>query len=320
MSSTISRHYEPAPAPQPPDEQYWAALLSQADEAEDSPGEDRNWLDELDAINSAKARHYPPINSHNQDWQQAEQTYRDDGTVELKVTGFNRGGLLVEWGSLRGFVPASQLIQTHDLHDLSTYVGEMLPLRVIEISRVQNRLILSQRAAQVLPGTRASILQNLSCNTCVRGVVTNICDFGAFIDLGGVEGLIHISELSWGRVEHPAELLHRGQELSVFIMSLDRDEGRIALSLKRLQPDPWITVEARYQVGQQIESVITSVVDFGAFACLEQGLEGLIHISELAEGHFMHPRNVVQTGQRVIVRILNIDSRARRIGLSLRMA
>lgn len=318
--SSISRHYEPAPAPQPPDEQYWAALLAQPEEAE-APAltEEGDWLDALEAINSARARGYQPLYSHDQDWQRAEDAYHHDTTVQLAVIGFNRGGLLVEWGALRGFVPASQLVQSQEQPALENYMGAVLALRVIEINRQQNRLILSQRAAQVLPGTRASILHNLTPHSCVRGTITNICDFGAFVDLGGVEGLVHISELSWGRVEHPSELLQRGQEVSVFIMSLDRHEGRIALSLKRLQPDPWITVEARYQVGQSIEGTITSVVDFGAFACLEEGLEGLIHISELAEGHFMHPRNVVEAGQRVRVRILNIDSRARRIGLSLRM-
>ena len=136
---------------------------------------------------------------------------------------------------------------------------------------------------------------------------------------GPLEGLIHISELSWGRVGHPADMLSRGQEITVHVLDIDREAGRIALSLKRLHPDPWATVNERYQVGQVVEGTITNVVDFGAFACIEEGLEGLIHVSELAEGHFLHPRNVVNEGQLIKARVLSIDSHARRLGLSLRV-
>jgi small subunit ribosomal protein S1 len=194
----------------------------------------------------------------------------------------------------------------------------MLSLRIIELDAATNRLILSERAAQVRPGQRASILSTLSAGMTIEGVVTNLCDFGAFVDLGGVEGLIHISELSWGRVAHPRDILSSGRQVRVFIMSVDPEEERIALSLKRLQPDPWASVDKRYTVGQLVEGVVTNVVDFGAFACIEQGLEGLIHISELAEGQFLHPRAVVQEGIRITARILNIDGPNRRLGLSLR--
>jgi small subunit ribosomal protein S1 len=193
-----------------------------------------------------------------------------------------------------------------------------LSLRVIELDRIQNRLILSERAAQVQPGTRASVLTHIRESDICSGQVTNLCDFGVFVDLGGLEGLIHISELSWGRVSHPRDILTRGDTIQVYVMHVDQDQGRIALSLKRLRPDPWQTVETRYQVGQIVEGVITNVVDFGAFACIEEGLEGLIHVSELAEGHFLHPRNVVREGDTVRAKILNIDGQARRLGLSLR--
>jgi small subunit ribosomal protein S1 len=139
-----------------------------------------------------------------------------------------------------------------------------------------------------------------------------------FIDLGGLEGLIHISELSWGRVSHPRDILTRGDTVRVYVMEVNREQGRVALSLKRMQPDPWETVEQRYKIGQVVEGLITNVVDFGAFACVEDGLEGLIHVSELAEGSFLHPRNVVKEGDRVRARILNINGQARRLGLSLR--
>lgn len=148
--------------------------------------------------------------------------------------------------------------------------------------------------------------------------MTNLCDFGAFLkDLGGLEGLIHISELSWGRVGHPAEILDRGQQVRAHVLDVNRDAGRIALSLKRLYPDPWETVQQRYQIGEIVSGTITNVVNFGAFAQIEEGLEGLIHVSELAEGHFLHPRNVVSEGQQVTARILSIDGHARRLGLSL---
>lgn len=319
-----TRRYEPAPAPQPPDEEYWLALLAQADQ-EDVPSQDEEveWS-ELKAALATEDGLHTSSSGIDHDWQEAEHAYQNDLTVKLKAIGFNRGGVLVEWGSLRGFVPASQLLNP-EAEDpalnhmiLARYVGQTLPLRVIELNKAQNRLIFSQRAAQVSPGTRAAILRQLESGACVQGIVTNICAFGVFIDLGGVEGLIHISELSWGRVEHPSELLERDQQVQVYIISVDREECRIALSLKRLQPDPWHMVEQRYIVGHAVQGVITSVVDFGAFACLEEGLEGLIHISEMAEGHFLHPRNVVQAGQKVTVRILNIDSQTRRIGLSLR--
>ena len=248
-------------------------------------------------------------------------------SVRAGVIGYNRGGLLVEWSSLRGFVPASQLVSFPVVNDvqarrneLAARIGQKLSLRVIELDRVQNRLILSERAAQVRPGTRATVLDKLQPGDICHGRVTNLCDFGAFVDLGGLEGLIHISELSWGRVGHPADMLARGDEIKVYVMEVNRDQGRVALSVKRLQPDPWETVEQRYRVGQMVEGVITNVVDFGAFACVEEGLEGLIHVSELAEGHFLHPRNVVQEGESVTARILNIDGRARRLGLSLRQS
>jgi small subunit ribosomal protein S1 len=249
----------------------------------------------------------------------------DDEAVELQVVGFNRGGLLVEWNSLRGFVPASQLVDFPATSNsilrrkvLSERVGEKLLLRVIELNEEQNRLILSERAARAMPGERADLLTRLRPEDTCSGHITNLCDFGAFVDLGGVEGLIHISELSWGRVGHPSDILQRGQFVEVYVLEVNKEAGRIALSLKRLHPDPWETVSQRYRIGETVAGTITNVVDFGAFARIEDGLEGLIHVSELAEGHFLHPRNVVQEGQQITARILSIDGRARRLGLTLR--
>ena len=309
--------------PPPPDEDYWAALLNEG-EALSSV----QWnIEQHDAVNTTNndAADNVTFEASQQDWNIAQQAYEADQAVELLINGANRGGLLVEWNSLHGFVPASQLVDFPTIADpqtrraqLALKIGQYLSLRIIEFDRAQSRLIFSERAAQVLPGTRATVLDSLRHGDILSGWVTNVCDFGVFIDLGGLEGLIHISELSWGRVNHPRDLLTRGDAVQVFVMDINRAQGRVALSLKRMQPDPWETVEQRYRVGEFITGQVTNIVDFGAFICIENGLEGLIHVSELAEGHFLHPRNVVNEGETVRARVLNIDSQARRLGLSLR--
>ncbi len=341
MSTELQRYYQNVP-PASLDEGYWSALLSDDEFATSSrdltqrrPDDGNDVFQDDNGVGG---------DTTGSDWAEIQRITDNDQTVELKVVSCNRGGLLVEWRSLRGFVPASQLIDfppgsssngtghgfsvatfSMDGHtvarrkSLVSYIGRTLQLRVIELNVEKNRLILSERAAQAQPGERGSILSNLQSGNIVSGVVTNLCDFGAFVDLGGLEGLIHISELSWGRVGHPEHLLTRGQTISVYVLDVDRYAARIALSLKRLRPDPWKTVHERYSVGQVVEGIVTNVVDFGAFACIEEGLEGLIHGSELAEGHFLHPRNVVNEGHQVRARILSIDGQARRLGLSLRL-
>jgi small subunit ribosomal protein S1 len=324
--NTEVRQYNASP-PLPPDESYWSALLQEGEVAVDKgkPQPDDALWDNFDPDNPDQDRSALPYSGSQADWEQVEQVFEADTTVELRVVGYNRGGLLVEWNSLRGFIPASQLVNFPVMADsrqrresLANRIGHKLKLRVIELDRDQNRLILSERAAQVQSGTRATVLHTIGEGDTCTGRVTNLCDFGVFVDLGGLEGLIHISELSWGRVGHPSDILHRGDDIDVYVMHVDQDQGRVALSLKRLHPDPWQTVEQRYKVGEMVEGVITNVVDFGAFACIEEGLEGLIHVSELAEGHFLHPRNVVREGDTIKARILNIDGRNRRLGLSLR--
>ncbi|MCS6909928.1 MAG: S1 RNA-binding domain-containing protein [Anaerolineales bacterium] len=259
------------------------------------------------------------------DWECARALYESDETIELEVVGYNRGGLLVVWNSLRGFVPASHLLNFPNEADevrrksiLATRVGERLLLKVIEFDPTQGRIVFSERAARSGPGSRRQLLQRIQPGDVLTGLVTNICDFGVFVDLGGVEGLIHVSEISWSRVAHPRDVLRIDETVEVKVLSVDRDNARVALSLKRLRPDPWSTVAKRYSVDQIIEGRITTVVNFGAFISLEDGLEGLIHVSELAEGTFLHPRNVVQEGDWVRARILSIDSANRRLSLSLR--
>jgi small subunit ribosomal protein S1 len=320
---------EPEAQPEPLEESYWAALLHEgefADAVTTHTFQSSNHYSLYEAgstasINGSIVESAGLMN----DWEEMRRIMDADLVLELPVIGLNRGGLLVEWRSLRGFVPASQLIDYPNgsvpitrRPDLTERIGSKLVLRVIELDIVQNRLILSERAAKAMPGERADLLHRLKHGELVTGIVTNLCDFGAFVDLGGLEGLIHISELSWGRVGHPGDLLKRGQEIKVFVLDVHPDQGRVALSLKRLNADPWETVHLRYRLGEVVEGTVTNVVDFGAFARIEEGLEGLIHVSELAEGHFLHPRNVVAEGQFVRARILSIDGRSRRLGLSLR--
>jgi len=302
-------------APPIENDEVWRSLGVQPEE--DAPRNEREEQSESeDEAGSDELEH---------DWQLVHRCFMNDEVVELPVMGCNRGGLLVQWNHLQGFVPASQLIGMSFNSDenarrekLTSYVGDTLALRVIEIDREQNRLILSERAA-ISEEQRADVLLAEMCEGDVRtGRVTNLCDFGAFVDLGGIEGLIHISELSWGRVGHPRDVLRMGQEVNVYVLNVDRTQRRIGLSLKRLLPDPWSSVEERYQVGQLVEGVITNVVSFGAFTRVEDGLEGLIHISELAEGNFLHPRNVVQEGDVVTVCVVNVDGPRHRLGLSLR--
>jgi small subunit ribosomal protein S1 len=298
------------------EESYWNSLLKEGEFSQVRPTENlTNGTREIGSFASSFSR------THD-DWQEAHRILDEDSVLSLSVTGYNRGGLLVEWRSLRGFVPASQLVNYHDAarrDNLAERVGQVLVLRIIEIDAAKNRLILSERAAQVETGARSRLMSRIQIGDTLTGRITNLVEFGAFADLGGVEGLIHISELSWGRVGHPSDILERGQVVQVYVMEVDPDNARVALSIKRLRPDPWATVEQRFKIGQIIEGNITNVVDFGAFACIEEGLEGLIHFSELAEGHFLHPRNVVKEGDRVHARIMTIDGKARRLGLTLRL-
>ncbi len=261
------------------------------------------------------------------DWAYAHHLHEADSPVELLVTGFNRGGLLVGLKSLRGFVPASHLVDlpVHQSDEerraaLSGMVGHSLRLKVIEYDRSKGRVVLSQRAALARAGSRTALLDRLKPGEVVTGVVTNLTDFGVFVDLGGLDGLVHVSEVSWSRVNHPRDVLTVQQSIDVQVLSIDRDQARVALSLKRCRPDPWKTVAERYAIGQMVSGVITNVVNFGAFISVEDGLEGLIHVSELAEGHFLHPRNVVQEGETVRARIIHIDPPNRRLSLSLRAA
>jgi small subunit ribosomal protein S1 len=339
MTSTASNPWEV-----PPDESYWNGLLSDVEDRALPPEtrrssqpvvsdatpdgsllEDRSWPNATPGDdNDADIDEPRSANSLALDWQQATRFFESKERIELEVIGYNRGGLLVQFGHIQGFVPASQLIELpRELNsqarqsELARHVGNRLCLQVIEIDRSRNRLIFSERAATYAPEVSA-ILESLGEGDVCRGRVTSLCGFGAFVDLGGVEGLIHISELSWGRVNHPGDVVRPGDDVEVYVMGIEAEQQRVALSLKRLKPDPWTLVDEHYEVGQIIDAEVTNVVSFGAFARVDEGLEGLIHISELAEGNFLHPRNVVKEGQKIQACILNIDSANHRLGLSLR--
>jgi len=265
----------------------------------------------------------------HRDWLRAEELFKSGEIYEGKISNRNKGGLIVPFGRISGFLPASQLVNmprrlSHEkkMAKLSEFVKQTLPLKVIEVNRPQRRLIFSERAAQRQwrEQKKERLISQLCEGDIRRGTVSSLCNFGAFVDLGGADGLVHISELAWYRVKHPREVLSVGDEVDVYVLRLDYNRRRIGLSIKRLQPDPWTLVDEKYQVGQLVQGKITNVVDFGAFARLEPGVEGLIHISQLAERNVGHPSNVVEMGEELTLRVISVDARRRRIGLSLRQA
>ncbi|MBX3059637.1 MAG: S1 RNA-binding domain-containing protein [Anaerolineae bacterium] len=310
----------------PTDDMFWEALFTQElANPPITPGEDEQLIAEMEALDNVLPLPTAVELSREDAWQMAWELYDADETIETVVAGFNKGGLLINWNGLQGFVPSSQLIdfpphrqEAERARALQRWQKKVLRLKIIEINDEQNRFILSERAALVKADERDQVFKNMSPGRRVQGEITNLTDFGAFVDLGGVEGLIHISELSWSRVTHPSDVVQPGQSVTVRVLSVDPGNGRIALSLKRLKSDPWQTVDQRFQPGQIVEGVVNKVVNFGAFVQIEDELEGLIHISELAEGAFLHPRNVVRRGQKVRARILYVDGAAKRLALSLR--
>jgi small subunit ribosomal protein S1 len=260
-------------------------------------------------------------------WTRVKELYSQDQIVNLRVAACNRGGLLVEGEDLYGFVPFSHLVDIAGQVEpidrarfMEAYVGRTLRLKVIECVPEDGRIVFSERAAQAEPGKRAELFHSLRAGEHVTGTVTNITDFGVFVDLGGVEGLIHISELSWGRVIHPGQIVELGQKVEVEVLDLSPERCRVALSLKRLQPNPWTAIGSNLTAARAVPAIITSVLSYGAFARLECGVEGLIHASEvpLAEGQSV--REVLREGQPVEVRVMHVDAAHQRMGLSMKLA
>ena len=261
------------------------------------------------------------------DWENAERLFTEGGMTRCKVIGFNKGGLLVQFNRIRGFVPASQVAQLHGRtaaeerqQALQKMVNQEIPLKVIEVDRERNRLVLSERSAtqEWRKAQKQRLLTELQPGDVISGRVNQLTNFGAFIDLGGADGLAHISELSWQRVNHPREVLSPGQEVKVVVVEIDRERERIGLSLRRLQDNPWETIDQRYSLGQLVSGPVTNVTPFGAFVQIEEAVEGLIHASELDVDPQIQPRDVLQPGQTVTAKVISLDRQRQRMGLSLR--
>ncbi len=261
-------------------------------------------------------------------WQKAEDLLKSKEPFNSTIIGYNKGGLIVPLDGLRGFVPASQISLSRRAsmtgetpeQRWSKMVNEEIDVVVIEVDRERRRLILSERQAsnETRESLKERVIDELKEGEVRTGRVTSLADFGAFVNINGADGLVHLSEISWDRIQHPSEILKVGQEVKVKVISIDREKKRIGLSIRQLQEDPWSQRVEKYQVGQLVEASITRLTKFGAFARLEEDLEGLIHISEISEKRIEHPKEVLHEGDTVTLRIIKIDPDNHRIGLSLR--
>lgn len=258
------------------------------------------------------------------DWEKARQLLKSEEPIEVVVTGYNKGGALVRWHRLEGFIPSSHLTSAQlssERRDLmNQLVGDRLTVKVIEVDQDRRRLIFSEREAQRewRMKQKARLLSELKEGDVVMGTVTGLRDFGAFVNIGGADGLIHVSELAWHRVDHPRDVLRVGDQIEVYVLSLDRQTNRIALSRKRLLPDPWENAPNKYHEGQLVEGNVTNVVDFGAFVALDDGLEGLLHLSEMGDGSLKEPYSYLQKGDRLALRISHLEPEKRRVGFTQR--
>jgi small subunit ribosomal protein S1 len=253
-------------------------------------------------------------------WGTIEKIKEEDGVVTGSVIEVVKGGLIIDIG-LRGFLPAS-LVEMRRVRDLQPYVGMELEAKIIELDKNRNNVVLSRRAwlEQTQSEVRQNFLTQLQKGQIRKGVVSSIVNFGAFVDLGGVDGLVHVSELSWKHIDHPSEVVEVGQEVTVEVLDVDMDRERVSLSLKATKEDPWQAFARTHQIGQIVPGKVTKLVPFGAFVRVEEGIEGLVHVSELAERHVEIPEQVVQVNDSVLVKIIDIDLERRRISLSLKQA
>src|ERR1700748_234068 len=240
-------------------------------------------------------------------WGDVEKIKDADGIVTGSVIEVVKGGLIVDIG-LRGFLPAS-LIELRRVRDLTPYLGQEIEAKILELDKNRNNVVLSRRALleQTQSESRTSFLNNLHKGQVRKGIVSSIVNFGAFVDLGGVDGLVHVSELSWKHIDHPSEVVEVGQEVTVEVLDIDLDRERVSLSLKATQEDPWRQFARTHQIGQVVPGKVTKLVPFGAFVRVQDGIEGLVHISELAERHVEIPEQVVQVGDSLLVKVIDID-------------
>lgn len=252
-------------------------------------------------------------------WEELEAKYAENEPINAEVSQVVKGGLLVELG-VRGFIPASHVSRGF-VDNLEEYVGQSLDLKIIELDRQKNNVVLSHKELleEEYQKVKEEIFNSLEQDTIVDGVVRRITNFGAFVDVGGgVEGLLHVSEMAYSRVKHPSDVVSEGEEIRVMVLGVDKENERISLGLKQTLPDPWDTIDERYHVGDKVSGEVTRTVDFGAFVKLEDGVEGLIHISQLSHRHVAKTEDVVQSGDEVEVKVISLDPQARRIGLSIR--
>ncbi len=261
------------------------------------------------------------------DWLVAQQMMEKNEMFEAQVSSYNAGGLEVIFGKLRGFVPASHIstlpraaTPEERKAQLAAYVGQKIPVKIVEVDRRKRRLIMSERAVhrRWQREHRKQLLEEIQPGEIRTGIVRSLSNFGVFVDIGGADGLIHISELAWFPVSHPSEVVKVGQQVQVKVLRVDKQRERIGLSLKRVQPDPWTTAQEDYKVGELVEAVVTRVSDFGAFVRLRTGVEGLLHVTEMADIRPDHPQSLVSPGDLLLLRVLRVEPERRRIGLSLR--
>jgi len=263
----------------------------------------------------------------NEDWIRAQELLDSNEIFETEIIGHNRGGALVSFGRLRGFVPASHLTFLNPgmgdqdrQRRMARAHGEKIPAKVIEVDRRRRRLVVSHREAERVwqDKRRRELMEQLNEGDVVRGTISGWRDFGAFVDLGGADGLIHVSQLAWHRVEHPREVVNIGEELDVYVLKIDRERERISLSRKNLRPNPWTTVEEKYAVGDLVEGRVIRIVDYGAFVEVEPGVEGLLHTSQIARSNVESPHDVLQEDETHLLRVISINADRQRMGLSLK--
>ncbi|HSG42128.1 MAG TPA: S1 RNA-binding domain-containing protein [Anaerolineales bacterium] len=302
------------------DENWWESVL--ADEIKQVPHHKKVERDQ--GPHSENPEEDLDVATAQIDWDLVRQYYKNDRILEINVIGHNRGGLLVEGGGLSGFVPCSHLIELagkeigneRDIN-LEKYVGNSLKVKIIECKPDEERIVFSERAALSEPGKRVELFDTLKSGMQVTGTVTNITDFGVFVDLGGVEGLIHISELSWGRVSHPNQIVKLGEEIEVQVLEISAERCRVALSRKRLLQNPWENADIEFPKGKEVTATIVNVLSYGAFANLDFGVEGLLHATEMPLEEGQSPRDILSEGQQVQLRVLHVDANRHRLGFSM---
>ena len=306
------------------DEGYWQALLNEGEIAHTvSPASLETWRAVAAGPQEIPANDRPTTASPEESWQVALNAQGSGEVCTAKVVGYNRGGLLVDWQDLRGFVPASHLVGLSPVMDeesrkaeFARRVGWTLCVKVIEVDRTQGRLILSERATSSEESRREALWEDLCEGAVRRGYVTNVCAFGAFVDLGGLEGLIHISEISWNKVQDPREFAKVGDKVEVQVIGIEGD--KISLSMKRLLEDQWLNLIKDYKVGQVVKGEIMQIMPFGVFVKVDDKIDGLIHISELSFDHVTDPSEVVKVGDKPELKVIDIEPESHRFGLSLK--